>query len=92
VLHEHDLPHRIKTAPGSVTLEEAQHADNTITALSGVILVLTLATAVVSIIWFHRASENADGWAPLMQRITNAQQTRLGVATPPVGAINPWAV
>jgi hypothetical protein len=68
VLHEHDLLHRIKTAPGSVSLEEAQHADNTITALSGVILVLSLATAVVWIIWFYRASENADGWAPLMQR------------------------
>jgi heme/copper-type cytochrome/quinol oxidase subunit 2 len=67
-LHEHDLLHRIKTAPGSVTLEEAQHADNTITALSGVITVLTVATAVVWIIWFFRARDNAGGWAPLMQR------------------------
>jgi hypothetical protein len=28
----------------------------------------------------------------VVRQVTNAQQTRLGVATPPVGAINPWAV
>lgn len=66
--HERALIHRIGADPTSVSLDEAQHADNTLNALGAVSAVLYAATGIVWIIWFYRARVNVEAWSPVFQR------------------------
>lgn len=68
VLYVNDLVRRAKDNPGSVSLDAARHADNTVSALSNLQLVLYAATVIVWIFWFYRARTNAETWAPELQR------------------------
>ena len=68
VLHVNDLVHRAQDNPGSVSLDAARHADNTVSALANLQLILYAATLIVWIFWFYRARVNAETWAPEMQR------------------------
>jgi hypothetical protein len=45
---------------GNVDLQKARNADSSVAALVGLTLLLTLATIVVFIIWFHRAATNNE--------------------------------
>lgn len=69
VFHERDLIRRARSGPGSVTLHEAQRADDTLAAMSGVVGLLYIATGIVWIIWFHRARKNVEAWGPIFQRL-----------------------
>jgi hypothetical protein len=69
-VHQHTLINRIRNDSGSVTLSEAQRADDRVSALSGVVLVLYLATGVVWVIWFYRTRRNVEAWSPVFQRRT----------------------
>lgn len=68
VLHERDLINRIKSDVGSVTLHEAQRADDTVTAVAGLVTVLYLVTGVLWVIWLYRARSNVEAWSPVHQR------------------------
>lgn len=68
VLHERSLIQRIKSDPLSVTLAEADRADNTVNALNGLVIVLYIATGIVWIVWFYRARTNTDAWPSDYQR------------------------
>jgi Ca2+/Na+ antiporter len=68
VLHERDLVDRVRSGSGTVTLHEAQQADNTLSALSGAVTLLYLATGIVWIIWFYRARRNVEAWDASYQR------------------------
>jgi Domain of unknown function (DUF4328) len=68
VLHQRSLINRLKTDPNSVSLTEANHADDTVAALAGVVAVLFIVTGIVWIIWFYRARSNVDAWGPVFQR------------------------
>jgi hypothetical protein len=67
VLHERDLIHRVQSG-GTITLEEAQRADDRVGAMSSIVLVLYLITGIVWIIWFYRARKNADAFGSVFQR------------------------
>lgn len=77
LFHERNIIDRVRNGDG-VTLSEAQHADNTLNAVNGIVLVLYLATGIVWIIWFYRARKNVDAWG--------ARQVRFG----PGWAIGGW--
>jgi Domain of unknown function (DUF4328) len=67
VFHERDLINRIR-AHGSVTLHEAQRADDTVTAVAAVVAVLYLITGIMWMIWLYRARSNVEAWSPVYQR------------------------
>ncbi|HKC28261.1 MAG TPA: DUF4328 domain-containing protein [Jatrophihabitans sp.] len=69
VLHEQDLVNRVRSGSGTVSLHEAQQADNTLNALSGAVTLLFLATGIIWVIWFYRARRNVEAWGrPFFQR------------------------
>jgi hypothetical protein len=70
LVYERNLVGRLETDAGSVQLGDLRNADDAVAAMSVVILLLLLATAVVWIIWFYRARANVDTWNSRYQRFS----------------------
>jgi hypothetical protein len=68
VQHEITLLNRLTTDPASVSIDEAQRADDTVRALALLLLGFYLAVIVVWLVWFFRMRVNVEAWRPEFQR------------------------
>jgi hypothetical protein len=68
VQHEITLLDRLRTGSGSVSIDEAQSADNTVHAVALLLIVLYVAVIVVWLVWFFRMRANVEAWRPRFQR------------------------
>jgi hypothetical protein len=68
IWHEITLLDRIDRDPRSVTLDEARRADDTVHAVSLLLMAFYIAVIVVWLVWFWRMRTNVDMWRPEFQR------------------------
>lgn len=68
VRREITLLDRIAGDPRSVTVDEAQRADDTVHAVSLMLLGFYVAVIVVWLVWFYRMRSNVEAWSPEFQR------------------------
>jgi hypothetical protein len=68
VWHEITLLDRLGTDRVSVSIDEAQRADDTVRAVALLLIGFYLAVIVVWLVWFVRMRRNVEAWRPAFQR------------------------